>query len=1488
MLLATLNKNYNKILLVILGIIIGLPLIGGIVFMLPGVQTRIVASITQRLSYDWNTEISIERVQALPFSGIRLDNFLIRDQNNDTLLFSPGVHAEIDYFSFFRKHFFIGRVTLNHPKINIFENNKKLNFLFLIDSIGTNRPDTSLWNYSVRGIRINDGQISFSHSILKTPNLYADTLFFNKVNIDLERTSGVSDSLNFRLNNLSLHEKSGLDIQSGGAQGKIRPDVISINDLFIKTPLSEIDITRFEIPVNPEKNIAESNNRFLAEINKIYLSPAELGLYFRDFPQIETAIGFSGRIFGSGQNLKGRNISLFLGRETKIDLSFDISDLSNYQETFLFMDIQNLESSLADIFRIAGLSDKLKGRKLPALGTIQYSGNLTGFINDLVAYGNFNTALGDVSTDIGLKFQNDGSISFNGALKTNDFKIGEIIGNHDQFGNLSMNVDVNGAWKNKTDYAAHVNGKIQKLEWNRYWYQNIDINGILTHQRFDGAVVVTDPNGNLNFNGEIDLSSTIPKFHFTAWLDNIMPDRLNILPNMKDGIITLTLDANFEGHNVDDLAGKVTISEGLIYTPHTSLEIDSLTLSAYKEDSVKRLSLQSDFIEGELTGEYHFSNIRQSFSKLISGFLPSLFTDIRKQTDSVNKFKFNVSFNGFDKAIKLFYPNLSFARTGHISGEVDFGKDIFDVHASFGALTLKNITADDIEFYAISGKDKELQIVTRAKQINWNDKLNLYNFSIHQMAEGDTLNMNIFWNNWDTVTNSGAIYTTTAFGRERNSDLYFTTHLKPSTIILKDSLWNFQEAKMIYTPNSISVHNLEIKHNDQRLALNGFLHRKAIDGLRLEMNNIDIFQLFQSKKEEGGHYFGGTINGNIDVKNYFRDPLWRANFSIDNFSFDGDTTGFFTLTSQWDQDLKAVVVNTSLIDGRSKPLTGEGRIYPQNNNIEMDLHVDSLNISFLETFIGKILQNFSGTATGNLSLTGPVTKPMLTGQVKVNEGQFDVDLLQTSYTISDSVWFYPNEIRFRNMAVRDKFGNTGYFRGSIYHSTFSNLVYNLQLDINNQLVLDTKAKDNPYYYGTVFANGKMLVTGTSGNVDISISGTTLNNTRFFIPMADTEEAEQSNFIRFISAKDNLSQQNKREQNDTKYVADLSGFELNMEIEVTPAAKIEIIFDSAAGDLLSTTGNGNIQILIDRQGNLNFFGEYVIEEGEYLFSLQNLVNKKFIINQGGTVTWQGDPYEARIDLTAVYKLKAPLSDLVGPMAETGSDENQDLYRRIPIHCNLMLSGPLQRPGIKFGIEAPTLSESRENYILDFISSEDEMNRQVLSLLVLNRFYTPDYLRMESSYSSQTNNAALVTTTEMLSNQLSRWLSNISRDVDVGVSYRPEDNLTSEEIEVALSTQMFNNRVTINGNVGYGKYQTNTSKMVGDFDMDVKLNPMGTIRAKAYTRSNDDIIYETSPTTQGIGISFKEEFDKFTDLLHKYWKAITGRKEDEEKSRETESK
>lgn len=1469
-------KRYNKIIYIALLVIIGLPLIGSIIFMVPGVQTRIVTNITDRLSNDLNTEISIGSIQALPFSGIRIKDFLVRDVQNDTLLFAPRVHSEIDYFSFFKKHIFLGRITFDSPKLKLKEYEEGMNFTFLLDSLAKNQPDTVKWHYSVRGIDIKNGNLKITNQIFQNEAFKIDSLAFSKLNISATRTSAVSDSIDFELNDLSLVEENGLEITSAGAKGKFRKDKITIRDFFLRTDKSDLSINSFDLAINPEETGPTAEQRFKTDMEKLLISPRELSMYFNNIPVPENPIILSGQVSGSLKSLKGRNFVLSMGRRTRLRTSFDLTDLRNFHETFIFMKIEQLQTTSEDLLQFSK-----KNKETPAflknLGMIHYSGNLTGFFSDMVAFGTFDTEFGSLSTDIGLKYSDQEGISFSGALSTKDFQTGKAFTNKDNPGDLDMNMEINGFWKNKTSYFAYLMGDINSLEWNNYLYQDINVNGLFTYQRFDGSVEMKDPNGIFRFDGEIDASGQTPTFQFRADLENVMPDRLKLLPTLKNAVITLSAAANFKGDNIDNLAGKIDITEGLIYTPKTSLSLDSLSLNAYAVDETKKIELNSDFIEGTISGQYNFEKFRQSFIDMVSHFLPSLTNQKPGKNLPENDFDFEFSFNGFDRAAAILIPGLEAASNGTLKGNVDSKNKILNIDANFQKIGYQGISANDIEFHASTNDERFIEVILRTSRIERENTAALYNFSIHNKAGKDTLDINLFWNNWGEITNSGAIYTTTAFRRDRNKKFYSDIHLSPSTVILQDSVWNISEARALLAPSSFSIQGLEIIHSQQRLALNGFLHKKSMDGMRLEMDNIDLAQLF-GPNSQFKHRFGGTADGSVELKNYYRSPLWSANFSIDQFSFNKDTVGFFSIGSRWDPEKEQLAVNTSVQKNGKKPLEGSGYISPGKNKMDIELDLDQFEINFLNTFLGNILQDLDGTASGKLYLAGLLSKPLLTGKVDVDEAKFNVDLLQTSYQLTDSVWFYPNEIRFRDLSITDKNGEKGNFRGSIYHENFADMIYNLQMDVNKMLVLDTELKDNPYYYGTVYANGTLLVTGTTNNIELNIEGETLENTRFFIPMADTEEAVQSNFIQFIG--DNTQQQQLvTSAGSEEYKVDLSGLELNMEIDVTPQARIEIIFDSTLGDLLSASGDGNIQIQIDRQGNISFYGDYIIDRGEYLFSLQNLVNKKFDINKGGVVSWQGDPYKARIDLTAVYKVKASLSDLVGPMSNgTSGDEGGSLQRRIPINCNLMLNGPLEKPGIKFGLEAPTLTESRESYMLDFISTEDEMNRQVLSLLVLNRFYTPDYMRMGSDPGLQTNNAALVTTTEMLSNQLSRWLSNISNDLDVGVSYRPEDNISSEEIEVALSTQMFNNRVTINGNVGYGKYQTNTSKMVGDFDMDVKLNPSGTIRAKAYTRSNDDIIYETSPTTQGIGLSFKEEFNKFTDLLLKYWKAITGDQEE----------
>ncbi|WP_132434140.1 translocation/assembly module TamB domain-containing protein [Natronoflexus pectinivorans] len=1455
----------------------GFPLIISTILMIPGVQTSLVRLVTARLSSDLNTTIGIDRVHISPFSGITLSGFLLLDQQNDTLFYARNLKTGIDRFSIRQKHLGFGNVRVQNPQMNIRElESHELNFAFLLDSLQKYRPDSVIWDYSIQGLRLVNGQMKLQHSQLLQMNPPRESMDVSEINLTLAFDFNRSDTLGFNLYNGRFRKKTGLSVTDFGLAGALGDNRLNIDEMLIKTDHSFCSLNQVYINFGAG-NIFDVE--FRAMINELIVSPHDIRLYQNEFPAIETPILINGLVYGSLNNLKGRQFSAGFGRNTQLVTSFDVDGLSDFYNAFVYMNIESFQTNVTDLeLLIPGEAPQIPAF-LNEFQTIQYRGNITGFINDMVAYGTFNSPLGTVSTDVGLKIMPDNHFVFSGDLRTSDFDLGRLLSMEDEMGRIALNMAIDGERKSETDYRLLMDGSISEMEFRKYLYNNISVQGLLTHQMFDGRIDVDDVNGSLDFMGKVDMSGAVPYFDFNAAIRNARLDRLLLMSEEADFVLSLQMNTNFEGDNLDDLVGEIILTEGLLTSSELSLDFDSVSLRASRENGKKRLVLNSPFANGELAGNYSFVNFRKTINAYLGLFLPALVSASVENAVNPNDFEFHIEVLDMSDLLTLIYPELQISDMGFINGKFAPARSEMELDATFDYVNYKNFRSENLEIQAHSNGDQDLTMTARADRAGVGKFVDFSNISIHQKAGKDTLQTNLFWNNWDEVTYSGALYSTSSFRRDSEGERFTSIILHPSSVIMADTLWNIHETIVSVYPKGFSVRGFRIENDGQFVHLNGFLHQEAEDGLNLVFNRLDLSR-FLTGTQESDISFAGIIDGEMVLRDYFREPLLSGNVNVLNFEFNDVGFGDLRLRSVWNNELEALAVNASIEKDDKRMLQGFGLFHPQQQHLDFQFGLDSLNIAFLNPFLENVIQNITGTASGQMFLKGDVMNPSLTGKVNLNNGHFDVDFLNTSYALSDSVHFYKNEIRFRSMKLSDRHHREGRFHGSIFHNgAFSDMIYNLRLDANNMLVMNTNSVHNEYYYGRVFGTGTFLVTGTSENVNLTINGRTRPNTRFFIPIQSATEASESNFIRFVGSADYVPGLPTIEPQE--YTVDLSGVNLEMDIEITPDAQVQIIFDERIGDILQSSGAGNIQIRINRQGLIRFYGDYTIQEGNYLFSLQNLINKRFVINQGGTLKWQGDPYNADIDITAVYRLRASLSDLFEPTSVgSGANGASDLQRRVQIHCNLHLTDMLQQPVIRFGLEMPTLDETRESLILDYISSEEEMNRQVLSLLVLGRFYTPEYMRMGGAGANtmRHENTALLTTTEMLSSQISRWFSTISSDFDVGVAYRPGDNITSEEFELALSTQVFNNRVSINGNVGYGKYQTNTSKMIGDFDVDVKLNRTGTIRAKAYTRSNEDLLYETSPTTQGIGLSFKEEFDHFRELMQKYWRIIAGRRED----------
>jgi hypothetical protein len=324
-----------------------------------------------------------------------------------------------------------------------------------------------------------------------------------------------------------------------------------------------------------------------------------------------------------------------------------------------------------------------------------------------------------------------------------------------------------------------------------------------------------------------------------------------------------------------------------------------------------------------------------------------------------------------------------------------------------------------------------------------------------------------------------------------------------------------------------------------------------------------------------------------------------------------------------------------------------------------------------------------------------------------------------------------------------------------------------------------------------------------------------------------------------------------------------GVEVDLIIHATPEAKVQMIYNTQITDIIRAQGEGTLRFNMDKAENISLYGNFTVEQGEYLFTLQDVIRKRFTVENGGTIIWSGDPYNAVIDLKAIYKLKASLYELM-----MGSVENLNNKQRIPVECKIMLTGDLMRPVINLGIVFPAIEQTLRDELQQFFSTQEDMNRQMLSLLVLGKFYTPDFVR--GNYQSNTSGLIGNTASDLFSNQLSNWLSQINKDVNVGFNYRPGNQLTNDEIELALSTQIFNDRVRINGNIGNNSNpnRASNSELVGDFEIEVKISPNGKLQLKAYNKSNNNLIYETAPYTQGLGFAYKEDYNTFGELWKKF--------------------
>jgi hypothetical protein len=538
---------------------------------------------------------------------------------------------------------------------------------------------------------------------------------------------------------------------------------------------------------------------------------------------------------------------------------------------------------------------------------------------------------------------------------------------------------------------------------------------------------------------------------------------------------------------------------------------------------------------------------------------------------------------------------------------------------------------------------------------------------------------------------------------------------------------------------------------------------------------------------------------------------------------------------------------------------------PATKKINLNARAIKLPIVFLNPLLKVFASEITGFASGKLNLSGETDNLFLTGAAKADNASMKINYLQTKYSLNDTVRFDKEGIKFNNVKLTDIEGNLATLSGSVYHKNFRDYAADLIINITSKgfLVLNTKSKDNQMFYGTVYASGVAKIQSDQNSLSFDISAKTSKSPKtgktseLFVPISKGLSVSEYSYISFVdSSKAKDSEGNPVPSVSPKQI----GMDLKMNLEVTPDAVIQIIFDSKAGDIMSGKGSSeNLNVTLNKKGDFGILGDYLIENGTYNFTLGPIINKPFDVESGGRIMFYGNLKDAEIDLKASYlHLKASLASILG-----------DQYtERVRVEPQLNLSGKLFNPLVVFDIYLPDADEQTRTKLQNAISTQEELTRQVTALLLINNFIASG----NSTVSTTATSAMAATSLEMISNQVSNMLSQLSKNVDIGLNIRPGSNaITPQEAELALSTQVLNNKVVLNGNFDVRGTNTtqlagNANQLTGDFDFEIKLTEK--LRFKAFNRFNDTYSSSgLSPYTQGVGIFYNQDFNKFSDLFRK---------------------
>ena len=1450
---------FKRIINITIWTLIGLYTAIIILLHIPSIQTYIGGCVADALCDKFGTKVKVGRVDLGFINRLILDDSYMQDKNGEQMLRVSRISVKINLLALANGQIEITSAQFFGLHANLYKATPeaKPNFQFVIDALASKdstKQKTPL-DLQINSLIIRNGEISYR--VLSRPSrpgkFSADDINARNISAHIIINRITDDSLNVKVKRIAFDERCGFKLKSLSLSAIAYRTKTKIENFKLELPATLIQIPSLQASYRMKNGQIEMPTlQFAGSIKAPYISTSDLAVFVPTLTRLNMRPALDIQFNGTGSSLTVNKISI-----NTIDGSLQLvanGGVKNYPANpSWYANIDQLKAGQQAISNIYAVAT---GKNVPniieRLGNVQIIGYAGGDKKNIASEGKLHTSPGNLT----LAFDKRGD-KITAHMETVRFNIGSLV-NDNKLGHISANLNVHGS--SKDNFAAQ--GRVYDFDYNGYKYRSLNLNATYRNKRLEGKANIDDPNVQLTAIGTFVNNGAKPNLQLKANIAHFEPNTLRLTDKWQQTAFAANIACDIKGSDINNADGSIELHDFAMRGPETEYNINNVSVKTGYNNGNHFLDVDSDFGTIDINGHFSYNTIVRSVLNMVAAKLPTIPGLTHKPQREFNDFTLNASLNSTEWMNRLLGIPLEIHRPLNISGEIDDKNEKINLWCDVPSFTFNGNRFSDA-FVNVESPSDTLKADIRIKKLA--DRGKYMALHLNAGASDNHLNTSLSFSNNERHPLKGIINSSTVFAKDEEGVSTAYIDVLPSRATIGDTTWHVAPSSIIYSKNKLQVNSFSVSHDNQMLAINGTATKSENDSLLVTLNDIDVSYVLNLVNFHSVDFLG-MASGEARIAGAFSEkPLLSADVIVKDFKFETGRMGTLYANVGYNHEEGNIEINAVAKDEDNRWTDINGYVSPKHNYINLAIDAHRTRAEFMESFCGSFMDNVNADINGNVNVVGPLNNINLVGKAVV-DGSVRLSALNTTYWMrGDSVTFVPDEIKFKGDTLYDRNGNIGIMTGSIYHKHLTNLSYALKVKAKNLLAYDTHSFGDNTFYGTAYVTGDCDIKGKSGEVVIDIDAVPEKNSILVYNAADQSSIGSTDFITW---KDNNVEETDSTDTEHNNKVDIStNIRLNFLINCNPNATLKLIMDEKTGDYITLNGDGVLRASYFNKGSFDIYGNYIVDHGVYKLTIQNIIKKDFTFQKGGSISFGGDPYNAALNLKALYVLNSvSLADL--NIGRSFSNNN------VRVNCLMNITGNPNSPKVDFDLDMPNMSNDIKQMVYSLLNAEEEKNQQVLYLLAVGRFMAQNNNNNatgETPQYSQTSLAMQSFLSGTISQQLNSVLSNVinSNNWNFGANISTgTEGFNNAEYEGMLSGSLLNNRLLFNGQFGYRDNANATTSFIGDFDLKYLLFPNGNLAINVYNKTNDRYFTRNSLNTQGLGVIMKKDFTRISDLF--FWR------------------